>query len=152
MRTRLTILAALTLAALLAPTAAAALATHSPGPGHHGSGGTGSGEDHGSSGSGSGDDHGSDDEHAVTAAPAAAPPVGSVANRQAGQRRLSTPPLPITPTPSAAADPAAASASAAADPASAVTPGSAVVIVAVLVLAAMVAAGFRARARLGRLG
>jgi hypothetical protein len=99
-RTRLAILAALTLAALLAPTAASALATHSPGPGHHGSAGPGSGDDHGSSGRGPGDDHGSDDGHAATAAPAAAPPVGSVANRQSGRRQLSTAPLPSTRTPS----------------------------------------------------
>jgi hypothetical protein len=160
-RTRLAILAALTLAPLLAPTAALALATHSPGPGHHGSAGTGSGDDHGSSGHGSSesgssgrgsdDDHGSDDGRAATAAPAAAPPVGSVANRQSGRRQLSTAPLPGTRTSSAPAR-AVASDSTATDPASAVGAGSAVVVAAVLVLAAMVVAGFRARARLGRLG
>jgi hypothetical protein len=85
---------------------------------------------------------------------------GSVANRQTAQRRLSTTPFPVTRTPaptpssapSASTRAAAAPDSAASDSASAVTPGSAVVVAALLVLAAMVAAGFRARARLGRLG
>jgi hypothetical protein len=52
-RTRLTLVATLVLAALpTLPTAA--LAAHDGEPGHHGSGGHGSPVDHGSSGSGSG--------------------------------------------------------------------------------------------------
>jgi hypothetical protein len=146
-----------------------------PGPsGNQGSGGPGSGEDHGSdrsgsSGSGAGQDHGyggshheQGDDHGAartpapnstspaglaggpkrapaaappapelasapptaSAAPEPAPPVGSVADRQAGFPRLSTAPAVAV----------------------------AAVVGGALLLAAMVAAAFRARARLGRLG
>lgn len=174
MRTRLTLPAVLALALLLAlPTATPALTT--PGDGHHGS--SGSGGNHGSSGSGSGkedddssgrsghdeadDDAGAghetrssaprrgavrvDDNRTARAArttttsvPAAGPPVGRVADQQAGHPRPSTPP--------AAAGPATGTSG------SARTPTSVAVVAAGFVLAAMVAAGFRARARLGRLG
>ena len=66
--------------------------------------------------------------------------------------RAATAPAASATTALPSASAAAAPDSAATDPASAVSAGSAVVVAAVLVLGAMVAAGFRARARLGRLG
>jgi hypothetical protein len=75
--------------------------------------------------------------------------MGSVADRGTGLPRLSTPPS----TPSTAGTLSAAAAESA-TPASAAPSLAAVAGVAggVLLLAAMVAAGFGARARLGRLG
>jgi hypothetical protein len=154
-------LAPLLFAALLALALAAtpALADPGPGSGHQALGGSGS--------SGPGPGHrGSDDR----SAPEVAPPMGSVADQRAGLPRLST--APTTPTAAAPArtataaapTPAAASPTAptrlATSPASAATAGSptpdlatvAGVAGGVLLVAAMVAAGFRARARLGRLG
>jgi hypothetical protein len=68
-----------------------------------------------------------DDVHRATVTNPSAPTMARAYPTGAGQRRLSTTPLPVT-------------------------PGSAAVVAAVLVLAAMVTAGFHPRARLGGLG
>jgi hypothetical protein len=163
-RTRLALLA---LATLIALVAAPALADEGPGdgsgPAHQGSSGSGSG-DEGSGGEGSGgsgsDDHGPNGSgrgsprplRTASVRPFATEPgplEGSVADQREGDPRPST--APPNPASASGGSPTPASASAAGQPA---TPIAAVAGVAgaVLLLVAMVVAGFRARARLGRLG
>jgi hypothetical protein len=85
--------------------------------------------------------------------------VGSVADRGTGLPRLSTPPTAAASTAagSAGAAPGASPAAAAANSAAPTPAGPSPAAVAgeaggILLVVAMVAAGFRARARLGRLG
>jgi cobalamin biosynthesis Mg chelatase CobN len=170
-RTRLTLLASLALAVLLAlPTAA--LAGHGGGPGHHGSTGSGSAVDHGSSDSGSGeyaDTSGSgsaDDADTSGSGSGGSTGTGSGHNGANDNRTADPPATRAAPTPAAptlaagppvgrVADPGVEHARLSTTPtarATALTPASVAVVLAALVLAAMVVAGFRARAHLGRLG